>query len=96
MHDEKKTRVQLDFSPHAMAELNKLRERTGASTRADLVRDALTALRWMVEKRDQGYYVLALGKDGHIVEPVFSFVPFQQAAHDDSITDRLNKLLVRS
>ena len=96
MHDEKKTRVQLDFSANAMAELNKLGERIGASTRADLVRDALTALRWMVEKRDQSYYVLALGKDGHIVEPVFSFLPSQQAAPNDSLSDRLNKLLVRS
>ena len=78
---ERKYRVQLDFSDEAFRELNALQQRLGGPSRAEVVRNALTLLRWVCEKvGDEGYQIVARKEavEGsrtveHIVEPIFPF-----------------------
>ena len=68
----KKFRVQFDFSQDAFTGLNELVERTGASSRAEVVKHALGFLKWALDKMDADYKVCATkGKEG--IEPVFPF-----------------------
>ena len=68
-----KYRVQLDFSGNAVAELDQLKEILGASTRADVVRNALRWLFWCAEQVLRGATIL-LEQDGKQREVVFPFV----------------------
>jgi hypothetical protein len=43
-----KERVQLDFAPEALERLDQLKELTGASTRAEIIRQALRLYEWFV------------------------------------------------
>jgi hypothetical protein len=92
MATDRKYRVQLDFSAEALRELEDLQKRIAASTRAETIRNALTVLRWVVDKREQGYDIVALGKDAHIVEPVFGFLSRQSMVPGDTVADRVTRL----
>jgi len=48
--DTKKLRVQFDFSPDALERLDDLREASGAATRAETVRDALSLYEWFIKE----------------------------------------------
>jgi metal-responsive CopG/Arc/MetJ family transcriptional regulator len=69
----RKYRVQLDFSEAAFEELNRLQKKLGASSRAEVVRDALTVLRWLVEEKTDGNRILVEEKEDRLIEPVFPF-----------------------
>lgn len=68
----KKSRVQLDFSQDAFNGLNELVERTGASSRAEIIRYALGFLKWACDKTEAGYKISAI-KGKEAIEPVFPF-----------------------
>ena len=70
---EKKFRVQLDFREPDFKELNDLVDELGLSTRAELIRSGIIALRWMMQKRKQGYPIVAITEDRYIV-PEFDFL----------------------
>lgn len=67
-----KYRVQLDFSGKAVAELEKLKRDIGASSRADVIRNALRWLFWCSEQVSQGGAIL-VERDGKQREVVFPF-----------------------
>jgi hypothetical protein len=62
-----KERVQLDFSPEALKRLEQLREKVGASTRAEVIRQALRLYEWFIEETDSDTMILLSGKDGEIL-----------------------------
>lgn len=47
-----KERVQLDFSSEALERLDDLKETTGASTRAEVVRQALRLYEWFINETE--------------------------------------------
>jgi hypothetical protein len=49
---KKKERVQLDFSADALDRLDELKEKVGASTRAEVVRQALRLYEWFVNETE--------------------------------------------
>lgn len=53
-----KYRVQLDFSGRNLAELEQLKEMIGASSRAELIRDALRWLYWCTEEVTLGATII--------------------------------------
>jgi len=70
----KKYRVQLDFPPKDFREIESLVEDLGLSTRAELFRSALIALRWMVQKKRTGCTIMAVTPDDRLLEPEFEFL----------------------
>jgi hypothetical protein len=47
-------RIKLEFSPDAVERLNRIKGQTGASTYAELIRDALRLYEWFVEQERDG------------------------------------------
>ena len=47
-----KTRVQFDFTPDALQRLDEIKEATGATTRAETIRNALRLYEWFVKEAD--------------------------------------------
>jgi hypothetical protein len=72
--DGNKVRVQLDFSARDFREIENLVEKLDLSTRAELFRSALVALRWMVQKKDIGCTIVAVTPDDRLLEPEFEFL----------------------
>lgn len=52
MTERRKERVQFDFTPAALQRIDEIKKKTGASTRAETVRNALRAYEWLVEGLD--------------------------------------------
>ena len=69
-----KYRVQLDFSEEAFEELNSLQEKTNASSRAEVVRNALGVLKWATKNLREGNKIVVERKDGTHVEVEFPFL----------------------
>ena len=69
-----KYRVQLDFSEEAFAELNELQEKLNASSRAEVVRNALGVLRWVTNHLLEGDKIFVERKDGTHSEVEFPFL----------------------
>ncbi len=57
MAEKKKERLQFDFSLEALERLDKLKEKSGATTRAEAVRNALRAYEWIINELDPDYTV---------------------------------------
>lgn len=53
-----KTRIALDLTSEAAKQLDDLRERAGAATRAELIRNALKLYAWFAEQHGQGCEVV--------------------------------------
>lgn len=68
-----KYRVQLDFSGKAVEEVDQLKQIIGASSRADVIRNALRWLFWCAKQVSLGGTIL-LERDGKQREIVFPFV----------------------
>jgi hypothetical protein len=51
-HENAKQRIQFDFSPDALRRLEELKEKTDASTKAEVVREALKLYEWFVTQVD--------------------------------------------
>lgn len=80
----RKYRVQLDFAPKDFHEIESLVGELGLSTRAELFRSAIVALRWMVQKKRTGCTIMAVTPDDRLLEPEFEFLqgiqPIEPAA----------------
>lgn len=73
--NSRKFRVQLDFAADDFQELNELTAKLGLTTRAELFRNALIALRWMYKKKLQGYTIAAVSPERRfLAEPDFPFL----------------------
>ncbi len=70
----KKFRVQLDFEEEDFEVINALVAEMRLSTRAELFRSGLRALRWMVQKKRQGCDIVAITPDQRYIEPEFDFL----------------------
>jgi metal-responsive CopG/Arc/MetJ family transcriptional regulator len=64
MTEKRKERLQFDFTLEALERLDKLKEKSGASTRAETVRSALRAYEWIVNELDPDSTItVSKGKD---------------------------------
>ena len=71
----RKFRVQLDFDVEDFGEINDLVKGMRLPTRAELFRSALITLRWMYQKKRQGYSIVAMSPDHQrLIEPEFTFL----------------------
>lgn len=52
MPEKQKERVQFDFSPEALQRLDEIKEKTKATTRAEVIRSALKVYEWIVNEVD--------------------------------------------
>ena len=68
----KKNRVQLDFAPRAMERLNTLKEKTEASSYAEVVKNALRLYEALIEEGESGKQFLIRDADG-VVSPFRMF-----------------------
>ena len=59
-----KQRVQFDFTPEALRRLDDLKERVEASTRAEILRNALRLYEWFATQVDPDSIVEVQDKDG--------------------------------
>ncbi len=57
MAEKSKERLQFDFSQEAIDRLDELKERSGATTRAEAVRNALRAYEWIVNELAPDYII---------------------------------------
>lgn len=62
-----KQRVQFDFSPEALKRLEDLKEHTDASTKAEVVRNALKLYEWFVTQIDPESVIEVKDKEGEVV-----------------------------
>ena len=70
---DNRKRLQFDFTPDALEELDELQRKTGLPSRADLIRHALRFLQWTLEETyDKGANIV-LEKDGKLRQVVFPF-----------------------
>ncbi len=61
-----KERVQLDFSADSLERLEKLKERVGASTRAEVIRQALRLYEWFINETEPDSTILILDREDEI------------------------------
>ena len=61
-----KTRVQLDFSPRAMALLSDLKEKTEAASYAEVIRNALKLYDGLITEAESGATFLVRGANGEV------------------------------
>ena len=62
-----KQRVQFDFSPEALQRLETLKELTDASTKAEVIRNALKIYEWLVTQIDSENIIEVQDKEGKAV-----------------------------
>lgn len=67
-------RLQIDLAPEAVEELEELQEKTGLTSRADLIRYALRFLQWTVHELDSDDAVLLLRKNGETQVVALPFI----------------------
>ena len=69
-----KTRLQFDFTEDALSELDELTGATGATNRAEVIRQSLRLLQWTIEQiRDEKATVL-VEKNGRQREVIFPYL----------------------
>lgn len=61
-----KERVQLDFAPEALQRLDLLKEETGASTRAETIRQALRLYDWFIHETQPDSTIQITDREGNI------------------------------
>jgi hypothetical protein len=71
---KEKYRVQLDFTEEAFAELTALQQKLNASSRAEVVRNALGVLKWVTNNLTEGNKVFVERRDGTRAEVEFPFL----------------------
>lgn len=62
-----KERVQLDFSHESLERLEQLREKIGANTRAEVIRQALRLYEWFINETDPDSMIQITDRDGEIL-----------------------------
>lgn len=75
--NNKRTRLQLDFSPEALQRLEEIREKVGAKNNAEVVRGALRLYDWLLDQKKAGARILLYkdGEEDNIREVEFLFLP---------------------
>jgi Ribbon-helix-helix protein, copG family len=87
-----KERVQLDFSPQALERLDELKERTGAATRAETIRQALRLYDWFVrETTDPNTRVIIQSADGEILAKFMAILLHDEMGTGATISGYLNR-----
>jgi hypothetical protein len=81
LNTPKKFRVQLDFPAQDFEEINAMVAKLGLSSRAELFRSALIALRWICNKKAQNCTIVAITPDHRYLEPEFEFLQ-RQGQHE--------------
>ena len=66
-------KLQFAFHPRTAKVLEGLQIERGASTKSEVIRDAISVFLWVHEQGKLGYRILA-EKDGHIIEPVWPHI----------------------
>jgi metal-responsive CopG/Arc/MetJ family transcriptional regulator len=69
-----KTRLQFDFTNEALNELDDLKNATGASNRAELIRQSLRLMQWTVEEVKRKNGTLLVERDGKQREVLLPFL----------------------
>lgn len=62
-------RIQFEFSDEAYERMGKIKELTGATSFAELIRKALRVYEWVVQQEKNGY-AIGLVKDGKMAKEV--------------------------
>lgn len=62
-----KQRVQFDFSPEALQRLDALKEKIDASTKAEVIRNALKIYEWFATQVDPNYIIEIKDQEGNTV-----------------------------
>jgi hypothetical protein len=65
--EQSKQRIQFDFTAESMKRLEELKEKTDASTKAEVVRNALKLYEWFVTQIDPNYVVEIKDQEGTTV-----------------------------
>ena len=66
MAEKQKERVQFDFSLEALQHLDNIKQKTGAATRAETVRNALRLYEWLVSEVDPDSTIKVVDKDNQV------------------------------
>ena len=66
MPEKQKERVQFDFSYEALQRLDGVKAKTGATTRAEVVRNALRLYEWLVDEVDAEGTVKVFDKNNEV------------------------------
>src|SRR5689334_16565808 len=61
----KSRRIQFDFAPEALKRLESLQERSKASTKAEVIRDALKLYDWFLEQFEPDYLLEVKDAEGN-------------------------------
>lgn len=69
-----KTRLQFDFTEDALNELDELKSATGATNRAEVIRQSLRLLQWTVEQTQDEKATVLVEKNGRQREVIFPFL----------------------
>lgn len=67
MAEKQKERVQFDFSVDALQRLDTIKQITGATTRAEVVRDALKFYEWLVTEVNAGNTVKVFNESNETI-----------------------------
>jgi hypothetical protein len=70
-----KIRVQFDFTPAALEQLDTLQQRLHAKSRAEIIRYALRVLQWLLDQLKDGAKIMVESKDGKVQSVLFTFLP---------------------
>ena len=62
-----KQRVQFDFSPEALQRLEDLKEKVDASTKAEVIRNALKIYEWFATQIDPNYVIEVKDQEGNTI-----------------------------
>jgi len=62
-----KQRVQFDFSPEALQRLDALKEKIDASTKAEVIRNALKIYEWFATQVDPNYIIEIKDQEGNTI-----------------------------
>lgn len=69
-----KIRVQFDFTPVALEQLDTLQQRLHAKSRAEVIRYALRVLQWLLDQLKDSAKIMVESKDGKVQTVVFTFL----------------------
>ena len=62
-----KQRIQFDFTPEALKRLDDLKDHVEASTKAEVIRNALKLYEWFVTEIDPSYILNVEDKEGQVI-----------------------------
>lgn len=63
---EKKERLQFDFSPEALKRLDAMKEHAHATTRAEVVRDALRVYEWLLTEVQPSHTIIVVDDNAEV------------------------------